>query len=214
MARHRPHVNPLKASYLERRVAPLELPSGREIEVELGCADARFLFARSVARPDILPLGVEIRVDLTDEVNARARQLGSPVRAIFAHANLDFSSLFPPASLARVFVNFPDPWFKRRHHKRRLLDLELATALATSLRPGGELFFQSDVWELSLDALAVLEDEPRLANRGGPWSFWKDGNPYGVRSRREEGCEEEGAPIWRLLYERLSSPRAAASRAP
>ena len=99
-------------------------------------------------------------------------------------------------------MNFPDPWFKRRHKKRRVVDAQLAADIAVALRPGGELFFQSDVWDLSLDALAVLEAEPRLRNRAGAWTFWKDGNPYGVRSRREEGCEEEGAPIWRLLYDR------------
>jgi tRNA (guanine-N7-)-methyltransferase len=212
VARYRQHVNPLKASFLERRAQPLPLPSGKDVEVELGCADAQFLFARSAARPDIVPLGLEIRQDLVAEVNARAHREGSPVRVVFAHANVDFSALFSPSSLARVYLNFPDPWFKRRHRKRRVLDRALAAELARGLRPGGELFVQSDVWDVALDALAVLEEEPRLANAAGRWSFWKEGNPYGARSRREQGCEEDGLPIWRLLY--VSSPRAAATRAP
>ncbi len=202
MPRHRQHVNPLKMAFFERRAAPVELPAGREVEVELGCADAQFLFERSAARPEVVPIGLEIRAELADEVNRRARREGSPVRAIFCHANLEFRDLFSPGSLARVFVNFPDPWFKRRHHKRRVIEPLLVTAMATALRPQGELFFQTDVWEVALDALAVLEEEPRLANLAGPWSFWKDGNPYRVRSRREQGCEEEGRPIWRLLYGR------------
>jgi tRNA (guanine-N7-)-methyltransferase len=201
VARHRQHVNPLKASYLERGAAPaLELPAGREIEVELGCADAQFLFERAALLPEVIPIGVEIREDLVAEVNARARKLGSPVRVLYSHANLDWPHLFPAGALARVFVNFPDPWFKRRHRKRRVVDAPLACALARSLRPGGELFFQSDVWSVALDALAVLEAEPLFENQAGPWSFWKAGNPYGVRSRREEGCAEEGAPVWRMLY--------------
>jgi tRNA (guanine-N7-)-methyltransferase len=202
MPRFRQHVNPLKAAHLVRRLERLELPARREVEVELGCADAQFLFERAALRPDVVPIGLEIRADVAAEVNARAARAGSPVRAIVCHANHDFADLFAPASLARIFVNFPDPWFKRRHKKRRVVDAALARAMATALRPGGELFFQSDVWDLSLDALGVLEDEPGLANRAGAWSFWRGGNPYGVRSRREEGCEEEGAPIWRLLYDR------------
>jgi tRNA (guanine-N7-)-methyltransferase len=200
MARHRLHVNPLKASYFERPAERLELPPGKDVEVELGCADAQFLFQRAERAPDIVPVGIEIREDLAVEVNARARRLGSPVRVVFAHANLDFAGLFAPGSLARVYVNFPDPWFKRRHRKRRVMDAALAAAIAAALRPGGELFFQSDVWSVALDALAALEAEPRLRNQAGAWSFWKRGNPYGVRSRREEGCEEEGLPIWRLLF--------------
>jgi tRNA (guanine-N7-)-methyltransferase len=201
MSRHRQHVNPLKASYFERAAARLELPPG-EVEVEIGCADAQFLFRRAERVPGLIPIGLEIREDLAREVNARALRERSPVRVLFAHANLDFDALFPPASLARVFVNFPDPWFKRRHRKRRVVDRALAAAVAAALRPAGELFFQSDVWDVALDALAVLEAEPRLTNRAGPWSFWKADNPYGVRSRREEGCLEEGASIWRLLYHR------------
>src|SRR6266567_2149486 len=105
MSRHRQHVNPLKASYFERPAERLELPAGREVEVELGCADAQFLFQRAERAPGIVPIGIEIREDLAAEVNARARRLGSPVRVLFAHANLDFAGLFAPASLARVFVN-------------------------------------------------------------------------------------------------------------
>ena len=203
MPRFRQHVNPLKASFLELRHERLLLPEGRDVEVELGCAEAQFLFERAVLRPDIVPIGLEIREDLAAEVNSRAAKLGSPVRVVFCHANHDFAELFAPGSLARIFVNFPDPWFKRRHRKRRVVDATLAQEMAAALRPGGELFFQSDVWDLSLDALGVLEDQPTLRNRAGSWTFWKEGNPYGVRSRREEGCEEEGAPIWRLLYEKV-----------
>lgn len=202
MPRHRQHVNPLKGSFLEEQRERLVLPSDREVEVELGCADAQFLFQRAELRPDVLPIGLEIRSDLVAEVAARAERIGSPVRVLYSHANLDFPHLFPPGSLARIFVNFPDPWFKRRHHKRRVVDRALVGAMAQALRSGGELFFQSDVWSVALDALAAMEDEPRLVNHAGEWSFWKQPNPYGVRSRREEGCEEEGMPIWRILYRR------------
>ncbi len=200
MPRHRQHVNPLKMSYFARSAEPLAIPADREIEVELGCADAQFLFQRAAADPSRAYVGLEIREDLAVEVEARARRLGAPIQVLFCHANLDYAQLFAPRSVARVFVNFPDPWFKRRHRKRRVVDAALAADVAASLVPGGELFFQSDVWDVALDALAVLEAEPRLANRAGAWSFWKDGNPYRATSRREDGCAEENAPVWRLLY--------------
>src|SRR5437867_12175316 len=104
--RLRQHVNPLRLQYLVSRAGRLELPADRELEVELGCADAQFLFGRAAADPRVLGIGLEIRAELAHAVNARARAEGASVRAIFCNANVDFANLFAPASLARVFVNF------------------------------------------------------------------------------------------------------------
>lgn len=216
--RLRHHVNPLRSDFLTRRVDRLELPDDPrlDVEVELGSAEGQFLFAR--AAPGRLLVGLEIREDLVGDVNRQAVAAGVAVRAVYANINVDLPHLFAPGSVARIFVNFPDPWFKRRHHKRRLVEPRMLAACHRALRPGGELFFQSDVWDLALDALAELEARPELfANRAGAWSFWKDGNPYGAVSRREEFCQEDGTPVWRMLYRRIdaiSRSRAAGSRAP
>lgn len=189
------------------------LAPGAQIELEIGCADAQFLFERAEALaaaggPASAFVGLEIREGLVHQVNARARELGVPVQAVFCNANHHLAALLPAGSVARVFLNFPDPWFKRRHHKRRMIDRSLLLQVHEVLLPGGELFFQSDVWELTLETLALLESlDGRFANRAGAWSFWKDGNPYGVRSWREAHCEADGLPIWRLWYRRLATDR-------
>jgi tRNA (guanine-N7-)-methyltransferase len=205
--RLRQHVNPLDMKFWVNGAGAVRLelpPEPVEVELELGCAEAQFLFQRARLCPDSFPVGLEIRRELVELVNRRARSEGSPVRAVFANANLHLPTLFPPGRLARVFVNFPDPWFKRRHHKRRVMDAQVVAALTEALRPGGELFFQSDVFDVALDAMAALETGApgRLENRAGAWSFWKQGNPYGARSRREEACEAAGKPIWRMVYDR------------
>jgi tRNA (guanine-N7-)-methyltransferase len=82
------------------------------------------------------------------------------------------------------------------------MDAELARAIWRKLKPGGELFFQSDVWDLALDAMAVLEEEPGFRNEAGPWSFLRE-NPYGAKSLREVRCEERHMPIWRMRYLRI-----------
>jgi tRNA (guanine-N7-)-methyltransferase len=179
------------------------VPPARPVELEIGCADAQFLFERAARDPGRAYVGLEIRDQLVDEVNERAAREGTPVQAVFAHANHHLTDLFAPVSIARVFVNFPDPWFKRRHHKRRLVDDELARDIHQVLEPGGELLFQSDVWAIALDAMGVLDALDELyQNQAGPWSFWRGGNPLGARSWREQHCEEEGLRIWRLLYRR------------
>jgi tRNA (guanine-N7-)-methyltransferase len=202
-ARVRHHVNPLRAEFHARQAEPLVLPPG-EVEVELGCADARFLFERAPAHPGTTFIGLEIREPLVDQVNEEAAALGlTNLRACFAHINVDLESLFADGRLTRAFINFPDPWFKRRHRKRRLVDAELVEMLHRKLRPGGELFFQSDVWDLALDALAALEAaSDRFRNLAGPWSFLRD-NPYGAKSLREIRCEERHMRIWRMRYVRV-----------
>lgn len=201
--RVRQHVNPLNLSFTAFRGERPELSPGRPVEVEIGCAEARFLFERAAQDPDRTYIGLEIREPLVDYVNQEARAAALPVRAVFCHANHHLRELFPARSIERVYINFPDPWFKRRHRKRRLLDGELARDLHAALAAGGEVFFQSDVWDVALDALETFERLDTLyENRAGAWSFWKRGNPYGVRSWREAHCEEQGLPIWRLRYAR------------
>ena len=199
--RVRHHVNPLGRRYLTRDVEPVPLPPGREIDVELGCADARFLFELAPQFPERHFVGLEIREPLVDEVNEKAEDLGlDNLQACFAHINLDLPELFPDQSLSRVYINFPDPWFKVRHRKRRLVTPELVEVLHRKLRPDGELLFQSDIFELALDAMATFELHDHLfENCCGPWSF-RRANPYPARSEREVWNEVRDIRIWRILY--------------
>jgi tRNA (guanine-N7-)-methyltransferase len=148
-------------------------------------------------------IGLEIREDLVKLVNRRARVQAQPVQAVFCQAQLHLCELFPPGSVERVYINFPDPWFKRRHRERRMVDDALASAIAAVARPGAEVFVQSDVWDIALEAMAAFERDDRFDNLAGEWTFWRAGNPYGVRSWREQNAEETGLVIWRLRYRRL-----------
>ena len=208
--RVRQHVNPFSLNHLETQAERIVLPANRPVEVELGCAEGDFLFRRARIRPERHYLGIEIRRPLADKVNARAESEGFPqVEAVYANLLVDLEQLLSPASVDAVHVLFPDPWFKRRHKKRRVLNRELAVDLARILKPGGLLFFQSDVFELALDALATLESmEGRVENREGPWKFLRE-NPFGARSRREDHCLLKGIPIWRFLFEKPLGPGSA-----
>jgi tRNA (guanine-N7-)-methyltransferase len=205
--RVRQHVNPFSLNHLETRAERISLPANQPVEVELGCAEGDFLFRRARIRPDGHYLGIEIRQPLADKVNARAESDGFPqVQAVYANLLVDLERLLSPVSVDAVHVLFPDPWFKRRHRKRRVLNRELAVQLARILKPGGLLFFQSDVFELALNALATLESlEVHFKNRQGPWKFLRE-NPFGARSRREDHCLLKGIPIWRLLFEKPLRP--------
>jgi tRNA (guanine-N7-)-methyltransferase len=204
--RNRQHVNPNAMSFLDFRGEPPRLVPGVPVELEIGCAEAQFLFERAERESDRIYIGLEIREWLVDEVNQQARERGAPVQAIFCNANNHLAQLFPSHSVERVYLNFPDPWFKKRHHKRRMIDEDLAVQIHQVLAPDGELLFQSDVWDVALEVMSIFELlDDRYENVAGEWTFWKKGNPFGVRSWREMHCEEEDLPIWRIRYR----PRSA-----
>ena len=79
----------------------------------------------------------------------------------------------------------------------------LVEDLARALEAGGEVSLMTDIFDIALEAMALLESDDlggrRFVNAGGPWSFWPR-NPWGARSRRERQCELEGQKIWRLYY--------------
>ena len=201
--RIRQHVNPTDLFFETFRGQKPELEPARELEVEIGCADAQFLFERAQRDPSRHYVGLEIREDLVHWVNNKASTNGAPVQAVFCHAQLHTKLIFARGAAQRVYVNFPDPWFKRRHHVRRMVDGVLAEQIAYLLRPGGELFVQTDVWDIAIDAMSAFDGDDRFINVDDEWTFWKRGNPYGVRSWREQNAEETGLPIWRIWYRRV-----------
>jgi tRNA (guanine-N7-)-methyltransferase len=212
--RIRQHVNPLKSDLLEIADVPrIEAAAGVAIEVELGAAEAHFLIERAELErergrvpgnaPSTSFVGVEIRRELVSVTNAECARRGlANVRCVFANISVDMRRLFAAGSVRRFFLNFPDPWFKSRQHKRRVIGPGLIAEIGRALSPGGELYVQTDIFALALDAMAALESDGAFASAGPDWSFLRE-SPYAAKSRRERQCEAEGARIWRLLYRRM-----------
>ena len=204
--RVRQHVNPLKSDLLEIAEVPrIEVEPGRAIEVELGSAEAHFLIERARDDHGTRFVGVEIRRELVGATNLECARLNlDNVRCVFANMSVDMPRLFGDGSVRRFFLNFPDPWFKSRQHKRRVINPGLVREIARALAVGGELFVQTDIFALALDAMAALEAESTsFVNAREPWTFLRE-SPFRARSRRERQCELEEARVWRLLYTRVS----------
>ena len=171
--RIRQHVNPLKASFFQIEIEPLDLPAGVPVEVELGSAEAHFLMSRAVEDAHRFYVGVEIRRDLVTEANTVCARKGlHQVRCVFANMSVDLPRLFPPGRVSRFFLNFPDPWFKARQHKRRVMTPELVDELFRLLVAGGEVYVNTDIFDIALEAMAILEGDrhPRFANMREPWT--------------------------------------------
>ena len=214
--RVRQHVNPLSSRYIEPRAQPIhappELGADPRVEVELGCADAQFSFQLARARPSTWVVGLEIREKVV-AINARraAREGLRNLTFGYVNLNVDLDRVLAPRSVDAFHLLFPDPWFKAKHHKRRVVDPWMLEVVASRLRPGGELHVASDVFEVAIEAMAEIEDPSALPlglrNLAGAWRFWR-GNPFPAQSRREDTTLARGQRVWRMRYRLYSSSTA------
>lgn len=201
--RIRQHVNPLKSDFFRIPLERLQFPPGVPVEVELGSAEAVFLMDRAVEEPARQFVGIEIRRDVAAASNLESQRRGlDNVRSVFANLSVDLPRLFAPGSVHRFHLNFPDPWFKSRQHKRRVMSSSLVEDLHALLSPDGEVHVASDIFEIALEAMAELEaHDSGFVAMTAPWSFLR-ASPFAARSRRERQCEGDGTHIWRLAYRR------------
>ena len=181
----------------------MALPEAGALEVELGCGDGLFLVARALRRPETFFCGIDIRDTFLAPGRETIAELGLPnVLLETANLHVDLHELFPAQRVDRFFVNFPDPFFKRKQQQRRWLDAAALTVLLDALRPGGEFIYQTDVWDCAVEALGLLELAPSLENNCGAFTFSRD-KLVDEQTSREKSCLERGLKIWRLAYRKL-----------
>ena len=136
----------LKPADFDLPTRPVRL-FGREgpLVVEIGFGGGRLLKELAAQRPDWNLLGVEISHGSMRRAYRRLRRAGcSNVRLYQGHGQFIVRDVLPPRTLHRVYVNFPDPWPKERHHDRRLLQASFFRLLATRLEEGGALLLTTD----------------------------------------------------------------------
>lgn len=146
-----------------------ELPWGelfdpaQPVEVDLGCGKGRFLLARAAAHPAAQFLGVDRMLTRIRKLDRKVCRLGlANVRLLRLEAAYTLRRLLPAHSIARFYLFFPDPWPKRRHHKRRLFDAAFRTLLWTRLVPGGEIQIATDHLDYFAAMQRALRDDPRF----------------------------------------------------
>jgi len=171
------------------------------VELEIGPGRGWFMVERLEVEPKVGLIGLEIRRKWASIVDERLRRRGLESRGrVFAEDARWALPRIADASLGVVYVHFPDPWWKKRHLKRLVVTEELLVEVARVLRPGGELFVQTDVAERASMYQRVVDGTGRF--EPGPQGARVAQNPYGARSPRERRAVEDGLPVHRLLYRR------------
>ncbi len=188
-------------------IDPLALmPGAVEAWVEIGFGGGEHMAAQAARRPDVVILGAEpfwngaaSALRHIDEAELRN------VRLLVGDAR-DLLAALPGASLDRVFIMFPDPWPKLRHHKRRLIQTETVTELARVLKPGGRLRFASDWadyvdWTLERFLAPQPGASPPFRWTAERADDWRAPPADHITTRYEEKRLGDIAPIW-LDFER------------
>ena len=148
----------------------------RVLEIGFGMGETTAAMARD--RPNEDFVGIEVHAPGVGSLLKQLAETGvRNVRVIRHDAVEVVASMIPHACLAGVHVFFPDPWPKKRHHKRRLLTGRFVQALALRLEPGGYLHVATDWEDYAHEILAVLAAEPLLANTAANFAPRPDSRP-------------------------------------
>ncbi len=139
------------------------------VELELGAGDGSFLLGSAAAHPESDFLGIERLLGRLRKIDRKARQSGlTNLRALRLEANYVLRWMIPAASIHALHVYFPDPWPKRRHWKRRLINTGFTTLAATVLAPGGTVFVRTDDPGYFAQMTEVFDAHPGFARSVEP----------------------------------------------
>ncbi|MDW8479017.1 MAG: tRNA (guanosine(46)-N7)-methyltransferase TrmB [Xanthomonadales bacterium] len=187
-------------------LADLGAVFGREAErvLEIGFGDGEALLAAAAAEPGRDFLGIEVhRPGIGRLLNAAARAGVGNLRVLRMDA-AEAVPLLPSGSLAEVRIFFPDPWPKKRHRKRRLVQPPFLEALARAVADGGRLLIATDWEDYALAMREALEASESWTNAIGPGRF-APRPPERPPTRFERRGLDRGHPVFDLLY--LRRPR-------
>lgn len=204
--RVRNHVNPLSNKY-QTPASPLvwdkiyATPT-QPLHLDIGCGKGRFLLSMATLEPSWNYLGLEIREPLVQDANTWRDELGvTNLHYLFCNVNnsLKLLSSLPVGTLQRVTIQFPDPWFKNRHSKRRLVQPDLVTELASYLTVGGVVFLQSDIEALAVEMCDRFSAHSAFERQG---KGWLAENPLPVPTEREKSTRSRRESVYRALFVR------------
>jgi tRNA (guanine-N7-)-methyltransferase len=196
------HVNPLSPYYsftpkplrLEEIFAAPEFP----LHLDIGCARGRFVLKMAENNEKTNFLGVEIREPLVEEANriAGEKKLEN-LHYEFCNAMVALDNLLENLTenlLQTVTIQFPDPWFKKKHAKRRMVNRELVETVVKHLAENGRIFVQTDIEFLAGEMFELFRAVENLRE------IAVEGNPFPIKTERETAVEEKNLPVFRALF--------------
>jgi tRNA (guanine-N7-)-methyltransferase len=148
------------------------LRSARSFVWEVGCGHGHFLTAYAQAHPDEVCIGVDIAGDrIARALRKRDRAKLPRLHFVQGDARLFLEAIPGPVAISSVYILFPDPWPKLRHHKHRILQPRFLHQLRERVGDNARLYFRTDYAPYFEDARITLQEAPDWQITGGPWPF-------------------------------------------
>jgi tRNA (guanine-N7-)-methyltransferase len=190
------HTEPLDFQAVFGRNAPVGL--------EIGPGKGEFILAMAAANPDRDYLAVEYKKARVAHVARKVMRAElKNVRLIWADARVLLARFLNPGCLAAFFVNFPDPWPKRKHRSRRLVQQPFLDTVERLLAPGGRVTFGTDVQDYAQQGLDLFEAHPAFTNVFGSRVI-RDSIEGHARTVFEQRFRDQGLPVYFVQFERNS----------
>ena len=197
--RHRIHANPFSVRW-SGEIPDWQTVYAKEapLALEVGFGPGQFLLELARQHPKWNVLGLEIRPHLVERVLevAKTEGLGN-VHAVLANANLHLDELIPDRSLQFVAINFPDPWFKKRHHKRRVVQWDWLNLITQKLQDGAQFHLMTDYAPIGHEAAELFAQRDDFEFESPSQGFASE-TTTGIRSERELIHMRRGDQIYRL----------------
>ena len=205
----RQHVNPLSSNFKQIEKIPslneMFGDSKSNLHLDIGCAAGEFLFDLALVNTSWNYLGIEIREKLVK--NAKFKVFRKEIKNlyfIFGNANNilnDFQSEFIIKNLKSLSFNFPDPWFKKRHHKRRVIQPEFINILSKSMQKGALIFVKTDVKDLfnDMDSIILGNSNFKKIDENN-FNYYESFNPNEVQTNREKFVIINQLDIYEKIY--------------
>lgn len=191
---------------IDRGETPLDLDAAfarqAPVMLEIGFGNGDALAVMAAAHPQHNYLGIEVHRPGVGSLLLKLENhaIGN-VRVICADATQVLQQNIADGALAAVYIFFPDPWPKKRHHKRRLLQAEFIQLLRLKLKPGGRLHIATDWRDYAESVMDVLEAAPGFNNVAGP-DMYSSRPEYRPETRFERRGRRLGHGVWDLIFER------------
>jgi len=180
---------------------------GRESKVflELGFGDGRVLKTLATRHPENDYIGIEVHRPGVGRLMHEMHEAGlKNVRVICEDGDVIFQKNVPRDSLAGIFIFFPDPWHKRKHNKRRLIQADFVHMAASKLQSGGKLHLATDWKDYAIQMLKVLSSEPLLENSGEENGFVERPDSRPLTKYEQRGLRL-GHGVWDLVFRRTET---------
>ena len=205
----RQHVNPLSRNFDQiEKIPPLtEMFDDYKfnLHLDIGCAAGEFLFDLALVNPNWYYLGIEIREKLvkTARLKVREREIKN-LYFVFGNANNifnDVQSKFFIENVKSISFNFPDPWFKKRHYKRRVIQPEFINILSDSLKKGSLIFIKTDVKDLFdyMDCTISNNSNFKKIDKKD-FNYSQSFNPNAFQTQREKYAIVNELDIFERIY--------------